>query len=175
MGEPQRPHRHWLRWFLVVLVILVVLASVRSHDNTSSQTPAAGGTARSGPPSVVFNSFHVGDCVNWNQYVGDAPPHVVPCTTSHIFQVTGSTEMPGDQFPKADQWQALVSLGQCYSLAITWLGGQPEPVGKFNVVTLKPTRQGWTQGDHTAWCGVAITSPHSSIWAPSTGSAEGSG
>lgn len=184
MGEPpqhpqppqppgtQQKRRRWLIVVVIIAVLLLVLSHFNKQSNNAGQTSTAKG---SGSPSVVFSSFHVGDCVTWNQYVASAPPRVVPCSTSHIFQVTGSTVMPGGQFPKVDQLSAAVSLGQCHSLAIAWLGGEPYPVGKYNSEGLAPTRQGWAQGDHALWCGVAISVPHSSIWVSSTGSAEGSG
>lgn len=133
-------------------------------------------TTGSSPGTVASIDYDVGQCVIWDQSASDAQPYIVSCSKPHIFEVTGKASMPAGRFPKPDQWTALDSDagGQCYDLAVTYVGGQLWPDGKYSVGSIDPVQSAWDDGQTWAWCGV-IVGTNSNIWPTSRGSAEGAG
>ncbi len=110
----------------------------------------------------------------WDQSVVNAPPQIVPCKDQHIFEVDGQADMPSGKYPSAAQWAAVDNSGQCYALAIVYLGGPMYPTGKYRAASLEPTASAWANGQNYAWCGVTLGGGSGSTFLPSTGSAKNS-
>ena len=150
----------------VVLIVGLLVQRFNAHSSkptttttaavttTTTTQPSGPTTTGTGNGTVTARSYRVGDCVMWNQSVPLAEPRVVPCSNLHIFEVTGKAEMPSGKFPQPDQWSALDSVagGQCYDIAVTYLGNHLYPNnGRFTVASLDPVRSAWISGQNWAW------------------------
>jgi hypothetical protein len=180
----------------ILVVILIALVAVKIHrsestsaasttgnagailptaaDPTTSSTMADSTSTTSGPSTVEAQSYSVGDCVMWDQSIPNASPNVVPCKDTHIFEVDGQADMPLGKYPTAAQWTSNDDSGECYALAIVYLGGPTAPTGKYRAASLEPTASAWANGQNYAWCGVALGSGSGETFASSVGSAKDS-
>ena len=182
--------RHAQIAFVILVIVLVALVAIKVHRSLSasavttttvaSTVPALGAnsvplgssTSTTAQSTVEAQSYNVGDCVTWDQSVTDAPPEVVSCKQTHIFEVDGQADMPPGKFPSAAEWKVLDSSGQCYALAIVYLGGLP--TGSYAAASLDPTPSAWSNGQNYAWCGITTGGGTDNAFLPSVGSAKGS-
>ena len=175
---------------ILAVVIVSVLAYRALHKSpsrassqgttTTTKAPQPTSTTSTGSSAVTSTTlsrivqargYSVGDCVGWDQAIVSAPPRVVPCEDSHIFEVTGQADMPPGSYPTPSEWSSVDDTGQCYALAVDYLGGPTAPTGKFVAASLEPTKSAWSSGQHYAWCGVTLAGGKNGQFPASTGSA----
>jgi len=151
------------------IVTIPAMSQAREQGKTSTTTTTN--------VPIRWRNFRVGSCVMWNQAVAGSEPRVVPCTQSHIFEVTGRGYMLAGRYPNQNQWSALDDTGgKCYKLGVAYLGGEPYPRSRYAIDSLIPMPNAWSGGEHFAWCGLILgSSQYSSNWGASRGTAKGTG
>lgn len=123
----------------------------------SSPGPAAGpdGPAAAADGQEPALTTEPGACLSWAR--DDAADVVaLGCARPHLFEVVGPVDAPrpsGSPFPEDAEWQQLVA-DRCAPLAVAYLGGRLDPVGRFRPGALKPSRTAWDAGDRTVRCGL---------------------
>ena len=103
-------------------------------------------------------SYERGDCVDWEQgRVGSSETMVVDCGDEHRLQVAGSIRLDDFEgrrdYPDEEQWDALFEQ-RCGPVVAEVLGGTLDPFGRWAVGGIRPTADGWADGDRTVWCGA---------------------
>ncbi|WP_432849137.1 septum formation family protein [Amycolatopsis sp. CA-161197] len=127
-----------------------------------------------------------GSCLTWN--APDASDvRKVPCTQSHLFEVTGLADVGAQYnaeapFPNLDQWQQIAQT-KCNADVTPYLGHPLDPYGKLTTNLLRPSADQWADGDRQLRCGLqwagpggalqpttgpAKTQDQSAVWAPGT-------
>ena len=121
--------------------------------SSSSDASGAGGAASDGDTPPV--TTRAGACLTWTRE--DAADVVeVDCARPHLFEGVGPVQAPGapgSPFPDDATWQQFAA-SSCVPPALTAVGGRLDPVGRYRVGALKPTRTAWEDGDRTVRCGL---------------------
>jgi hypothetical protein len=128
---------------------------------TSAGTPAPGATT-STTYGLERLTYGPGDCVIWDQRKGGPDTRdtrVVPCDQPHLIEITGRSAAPDEpSYPTDSEWDRLIGSGDCGRQAAEYVGGELDPYGRFHVGAIRPSLQGWDQGDREMWCGLESVS-----------------
>lgn len=100
-----------------------------------------------------------GSCLDWNRPDG-SDVQQVDCAGAHVFEAVGPVNLtssfnPAAPFPTDVEWLTIVQE-ECTPLATTYLDERYDPFGRYTVGALKPSRQGWRNGDRTLHCGLQV-------------------
>ncbi|SDJ44246.1 Septum formation [Actinokineospora alba] len=107
-----------------------------------------------------------GSCLQWTPPEG-ADMRRVDCAQAHLFEVTSNVDISGEYPenappPDTEKWQA-IAVAKCTPGAVTYLGGNLDPFGKFSVNALKPTNEQWDEGDRKVRCGLQSAAPSGAL------------
>ncbi len=127
-------------------------------------TAASTGPTTSSTIAIASRSYHVGDCVRWDQGASPAlerQTSVVPCSDTHLIEIIGGARIPaGDlaPFPDEAQWDAYRQQ-LCAPMAQPYLGYPLDPAGRYGIASLQPLERAWRSGERQLWCGLGARWP----------------
>jgi hypothetical protein len=159
--------KDWILPLIVVVVGLYLFKLPPFRPTPRPSVPEAGAVATPGETTSTTlelerRTYQPGDCVLWDQS-NDGPTsrftQVVPCDQPHLIEITGrATAEDSPAFPPESEWNRQIATGECARQAREYLGSDLDPYGRFIVSALRPTHQGWNQGDRELWCGFEAAS-----------------
>ena len=119
----------------------------------------AGGSAGGAPPEPRTPGAPVGACLDWTADDG-SDVRLVDCVQPHLFQSVGALSLgdvfgPAAAFPSENAWLSMVKE-RCTPLAGEFLAARFDPFGRYTVGALKPSQQGWRNGDRLLQCGLQV-------------------
>lgn len=134
------------------------LGAVAALAISSALTIGSRSAGGAPPPPAAFEA-PTGSCLDWAADDG-ADVHQVDCTQPHLFESVGALSLgelfgPAAAFPSETAWQAMVKE-KCTPLAAAFLEDRFDPFGRFTVGALKPSQQGWRNGDRSLHCGLQV-------------------
>lgn len=156
---------------IIMVICIPLIAAIgvfrwnNAHPKSSTPTLPASSIATSTTSStlVLSNTDDVrsGNCVIWNQDISKGATkrtEVVPCEFDHLFENVSKYELQRQTFPTETEWDSIIAT-DCADPVKTYLGYTLDPRGKFGIGAIKPTDDGWAQGDRTVHCGIQKVDP----------------
>jgi len=186
----QAPHLTQMRAVAAQLAVAVALllsacgddggkatptSTVATTTSNSSSTTSTGGSTTTTELAVADRQYNIGDCVNFAQRQPNAPTEVLPCAQPHLIEITGAVQLDDHDasatFPTDDEWVGIYD-DRCGASVVTYLGAPIDPVGRFALGGLQPSRTGWAAGDRELWCGIILRTDGGDEWPAWQGSAK---
>ena len=131
--------------------------TVPSTSQTVPSTPVTTPNASTTSTSIVANgdtqAFSAGNCVDFDQREPSPTVVKVPCSSPHVYEVTGRYEMPialGAPVPSDGELDKV--LAPCLPITQRWLGRPLSPSSRFAEIDWVPVGTQWDRGVRTADC-----------------------
>jgi hypothetical protein len=155
----------------VVLVLAVVAAGVLAfgpswrHDGPAGRANATAAvrapvSPAAGQVPLDGLAYQRGHCYRWAQSAaGDTGAQDVSCAEPHLFEAVSTTTLDpgsypvGGSYPSETGW-ASITDGLCAPAADAFLGYPLDPDGLFALGVIRPSTNGWDEGDRTLVCGL---------------------
>lgn len=175
MTDSKSRRRSFWRGNAVTLDVVLVLAAVAAgilafgpswrHDapaDHDSVTAAVTAPVSPGAGQVTLDDldYQRGHCYRWDQSAGgDTGAQDVSCAEPHLFEAVSTTTLDpgsypvGGSYPSQTGW-ASITDGLCTPAAAAFLGYPLDPDGLFALGVIRPSTNGWDEGDRTLVCGL---------------------